>query len=76
MSRADEIGKLQVYGGDMYQGMTIRQAYKIAAMQGSLAGGGERGWTIAELGPWCAAVADAMLAEDSAHEAAMSGKGD
>lgn len=60
---------------------TIRQDYKIAAMQGILACPGIKasyGTSYPEenksFAIVCGTLADAMLAEDSAHEAAMSGK--
>ncbi len=85
MSRADEIGNAPAYANEFYSGMTIRQVYKIAAMQGLLTSvsvlgmkgfGGkhlEENLTLANV---AGHIADAMLAEDSAHEAAMSGKGE
>ncbi len=72
MSRADEIGERNATATDMFQGMTIRQAYKIAAMQGLLSG--PKLWDWEELANQSGDFADAQLAEDSAHEAAMSGK--
>ncbi len=85
MNRADEIGSQQAYphgnptdGGEL--GMTIRQAYKIAAMQGmSLEHAGSfRPGIDDKILEWIAKAAgmyaDAMLSEDSSHEAAMSGK--
>ncbi len=47
-------------------GMTQRQAYKIAAMQGILASSPEM-WDCAEVAKMSGEAADAMLAEDSEH---------
>lgn len=65
-------------------GMTVRQAYKIAALQGILSGnycGPEYAhepmkgvhqvkpaWTMGEIAQWAGAMADAMLAEDAEFE--------
>ena len=86
MTRANEIGEMNVHPVVKHEGwlevrgsMTIRQAYKIAAMQGLLAsfsGGSEIELPEPEtVKSWAASYADAMLAEDSEHEAALSGKG-
>jgi hypothetical protein len=78
MKAAEQIGRELAYpltehnaDGSYYadhSGMTKRQYYKAAAMQGSCAGIGS-GWTADQLANWCGAVADAMLAEDAEFEA-------
>ncbi len=58
-----------------YSGLTIRQAYKIAALNGHLASMTSVGCNPKDAVSYAAACADEALAEDSEHEAALSGKG-
>jgi len=51
----------QAYPSMEYDGMTMRQAYKIAAMQSGRCPPGE------QFSVWCGNVADAMIAEDERH---------
>ncbi len=75
MSRADDIGNYPANPADPsthgYCGLTIRQAYKIAAMEGMLANPSVE-CSNESISKYSGEIADMMLAEDSAHEAAMT----
>jgi hypothetical protein len=60
-----EVGKAHFDDPFAYHGMTMRQYYKAAALQGLVAGGGKR--PIAEFVSEAASLADALLAEDEEH---------
>ncbi len=67
---AREIGEQPAYAHAQYNGLTQRQAYKIAAMQGYLSSTAIEGCrlpTPEECANFSAQIADAMLAEDSEH---------